>query len=294
MKSSIFKFVFFSIIISSFEYAQNELYFVNERSINLERNITNFRNNRILADTDNRFDLNNFYESTLSLINKINDDNDDDEEITKLKSIMNLQLMKSKESNTLKDLNNVDKKTKKYVLKLQKELEGLKKELDDTNNDDKKVDDKNNDNKNNDDENNDDKNNDDKNNDNKNNYDELAIKREHGKHLIEKNGHFYLSDVPEFKPMSNEGILVAKEHQEIISYINNERSTTRKLRKERTKLIKKVILLIGVCVTGLMTGMALPFLIFISIISFETAKKMWKIFRLSMKTWRTKNHSISE
>ncbi|EAA21917.1 hypothetical protein [Plasmodium yoelii yoelii] len=106
-----------------------ELYLVNERSINLERNVTNFRNNRILADVDNQFDLNDFYQSTLNLVDQFNDCNDD-EEITKLRNIIDSQIKKHKESNTLPDLNNVDKKTKKLVNELRTELEEIKKELD--------------------------------------------------------------------------------------------------------------------------------------------------------------------
>ncbi|CDU15838.1 fam-b protein [Plasmodium yoelii] len=129
MRVNILKYVIFSIIICSFEYAKNELYLVNERSINLERNVTNFRNNRILADVDNQFDLNDFYQSTLNLVDQFNDCNDD-EEITKLRNIIDSQIKKHKESNTLPDLNNVDKKTKKLVNELRTELEEIKKELD--------------------------------------------------------------------------------------------------------------------------------------------------------------------
>ncbi|VEV58084.1 fam-b protein [Plasmodium vinckei vinckei] len=81
MESRILKFVFFSIIICSFEYAKNELYYVNERSIYLERNIIYFRNNRILEYIDNQFDLYDFYESTLNLANQFSDYIDDDKEI---------------------------------------------------------------------------------------------------------------------------------------------------------------------------------------------------------------------
>ncbi|ETB57312.1 hypothetical protein YYC_04820 [Plasmodium yoelii 17X] len=68
MRVSILKFVFFSIIICFFEYAQNELYYVNERKIYLERNIPNFRNNKILADADNQLDLNSAYNKTKDII----------------------------------------------------------------------------------------------------------------------------------------------------------------------------------------------------------------------------------
>ncbi|CAD2112606.1 fam-b protein [Plasmodium vinckei petteri] len=131
---SILKFVLFSIIICSYEYAQNELYFINEASKYLERNIINFRNNRVLADADNLFDLNNFYESTFSLANKFSDYIDDDEEITNLRNAIDSHIKNYKERNTLPNLN-VDEKTKKLIHELQKEFEEVKTELDNIRND---------------------------------------------------------------------------------------------------------------------------------------------------------------
>ncbi|CAD2109180.1 fam-b protein [Plasmodium vinckei petteri] len=130
MKVSILKFVFFSIIICSFEYAQNELYFINGRNIYLERNIINFKNNRILADAGKEFDLNYFYESTLSLANEFSDYIDNDKKITNLRNIIDSSIKKHKGSNISPNLNNVDEKTKKLIYELQKELEEVKKELD--------------------------------------------------------------------------------------------------------------------------------------------------------------------
>ncbi|CDU16011.1 fam-b protein, partial [Plasmodium yoelii] len=130
MRVNILKYVLFSIIICFFEYAKNELYYVNERIIYLERNITNFRNNRILADIDNQFDLNEFYQSILSLVDQFNEYNVDDEKITYLRNIIDSHIKKHKENNTLPDLNNLDKKTKKLIDELRKELEEVKKELD--------------------------------------------------------------------------------------------------------------------------------------------------------------------
>ncbi|CAD2085570.1 fam-b protein [Plasmodium vinckei brucechwatti] len=147
---SIFKFVLFSIIICSFEYSQKiqeivktnyiyinkyfisfqELYFINERNICLERNIINFRNNRILTDADNQFDLYDFYQSTSSLANHFNDYNDNDEKIKNLRSIIDSRIKKHKRSNISPNLNNVDEKTKKLIYELQKEFEEVKKELD--------------------------------------------------------------------------------------------------------------------------------------------------------------------
>ncbi|CAD2089775.1 fam-b protein [Plasmodium vinckei lentum] len=107
-----------------------ELYFIYERNIYLERNVTNFRNNRILADPDNYFDLNDFYQSTFSLVNQLNDCSDDDEEITKLRNAIDSHIKNHKENNTLPNLNNLDGKTKKLIHKIQKELNEAKKELD--------------------------------------------------------------------------------------------------------------------------------------------------------------------
>ncbi|KEG00242.1 hypothetical protein YYE_04910 [Plasmodium vinckei vinckei] len=121
----ILKYVLFSIITCSFEYARNKLYFVNERSIYLERIVINFKNNRTLADAEIQFDLNNFYESTLNLVNQFNDCNDD-KEITNLRNLIE----KHKESNTLPDLNNLDEGAKNLIYELQKELEETKKEID--------------------------------------------------------------------------------------------------------------------------------------------------------------------
>ncbi|VTZ66942.1 fam-b protein [Plasmodium chabaudi chabaudi] len=130
MRVSILKYVLFSSTVCSFEYSQNELHYANERSIYLERNVINFRNNRILADVDNQFDLNNFYESTLDFLNEFNDYNDDDEEMACLLNMIGSHVNKNKENHTIFNLNNVDEETKNLIYELQKELEEVKKELD--------------------------------------------------------------------------------------------------------------------------------------------------------------------
>ncbi|EAA15180.1 hypothetical protein [Plasmodium yoelii yoelii] len=112
-----------------------ELYFVNDRGIYLERNVINFRNNRILSDADNHFDLNEFYQSTLNLANQFNEYNDDDKEIVYIRNAINSHIKKCKESNTLLNLKNVDIKAKKIINKFRKELEKLTKELDNKIND---------------------------------------------------------------------------------------------------------------------------------------------------------------
>ncbi|CAD2099588.1 fam-b protein [Plasmodium vinckei brucechwatti] len=117
------------IYVNEYFICLQELYFINGRNIYFEKNITNFRNNRILADADNQFDLNNFYESTLSLVNQFSDYIGDDE-IPNLRNAINSHIKGHKENNRFPNLNNVDRKTKNLIYELQKELEEAKKELD--------------------------------------------------------------------------------------------------------------------------------------------------------------------
>ncbi|VTZ81099.1 fam-b protein [Plasmodium yoelii] len=134
MKVSILKFVFFSIIICFFEYAQNELYYINERNICFEMNVTNFRNNRILADGDNQFNLYEFYESTSSVENQFNDNDNDDEKTISIRNTIDLHVKKDKKSKKLLYLKNVNKKRKKLIHEHHKEIEETEKEIDNINN----------------------------------------------------------------------------------------------------------------------------------------------------------------
>ncbi|EUD69907.1 hypothetical protein YYG_04781 [Plasmodium vinckei petteri] len=114
---SIFKLVLFSIIICSFEYSKKVRIILYKReNIYLERNIINFRNNRILTDADNQFDLYDFYQST-----------------------SNSHIKKHKENNTLPNLNNADEKTRNLIYKLQKELKETKRKLDNIKNDELSI-----------------------------------------------------------------------------------------------------------------------------------------------------------
>ncbi|CDU85274.1 hypothetical protein YYC_02855 [Plasmodium yoelii 17X] len=169
MRVNILKYVLFSIVICSFEYSKNELYFVNERDIYLERNITNFRNNRILADVDNQFDLNEFYQSTLSLASQLSDCIEGNKEIAHLQSIIDLHIKKHKESNTSLDLKNVDSKTKQLINELRKELEEVKKQIA-----------------------------------NKMNG-ELAIHPIHDKKIVKKDENSFVSECKDFKQLENNG-----------------------------------------------------------------------------------------
>ncbi|CAD2103376.1 fam-b protein [Plasmodium vinckei] len=180
MKVSILKFVFFSIIICSFEYAQNELYFINER------NIINFKNNRILAYADKEFDLNNFYESTLSLANEFNDYIDNDKKIKNLRNIIDSSIKKHKGSNISPNLNNVDEKTKKLIYELQKELEEVKKELD-----------------------------------NIRNY-KIIIQPIQNKRMIIKGKHIFVSEHEGFSQLNNGGNLLDRKHNDVVSSSKNE------------------------------------------------------------------------
>ncbi|CAD2109190.1 fam-b protein [Plasmodium vinckei] len=103
---------------------------VSYNSYIMSEKCTKLINNRILADADNRFYLNNFYESTLNLANQFSDYIDDDKEITNLRNNIDSHIKKDKESNISPNLNNVDEKTKNLIYELQKELEEVKKELD--------------------------------------------------------------------------------------------------------------------------------------------------------------------
>ncbi|CDU16855.1 fam-b protein [Plasmodium yoelii] len=166
MRVNILKYVFFSIVICSFEYAKDELYFVNDRGIYLERNAINFRNNRILADADNQLDLNEFYQSTLSLASQFSDCIEDNKEITKLRNIIDSHL-NNKECNTILDLKNVDSKTKKIINKFRKELEEAKKMVDNQRND------------------------------------ELPIQRIHDKIIVKKDENSSVSEHEDFKQLKN-------------------------------------------------------------------------------------------
>lgn len=97
-------------------------------------NVINFRNNRILVYADNEIDLNEFYQSTLSLASQLGDCVEGNKEISHLRNIIDSHIKKHKENATLPNLNNLDKRTKKIIYKLQKELEEVKKELDNKSN----------------------------------------------------------------------------------------------------------------------------------------------------------------
>ncbi|ETB57021.1 hypothetical protein YYC_04873 [Plasmodium yoelii 17X] len=254
MRISILKYVFFSIIISLFEYAKNELYYVNERSICLERNITNFRNNRILADADNRFDLNDFYQSTLSLMNQFNDYIDDDKEITYLQNTIDSQIKMRKENNTLPDLNNLDKKTKKLIDELRKELEEVKKEID-----------------------------------NKSDG-ELAIQPIYDKRIIKKDENNYVSEYENFGQLENYENVLGSEYDNFEDKYNEVTSSNdykrlkidRTLTKHKKKLFKKMLIFMGSQFLIIISGAwYLTFLFIPQMISI--IKKWWKIIKLSNK-----------
>ncbi|SCL98400.1 Protein of unknown function (DUF2031), putative [Plasmodium chabaudi chabaudi] len=253
MRVSILKLFCFSVIICSFEYAKNELYYVNERSIYLERNVINFRNNRILADPDNQFDLYDFYQSTLSLANQFSDYIDDDE-ITNLRNDIASRIKNHKENNTLPNLNNLDKKTKKFIHELQKELEETKKELDNIRNS------------------------------------ELGIQPTQDKRIIKKDENNFVSEHENFKHLENEGNFLKiedynfedKYHEITSSDIYKEKKYCRKLRKAGINIFKNMVLFIVGSVVIVSSGsfdvaiLLVPYMI--SIIS-----KMWTFLKLSRK-----------
>ncbi|CAD2097541.1 fam-b protein [Plasmodium vinckei] len=253
MRVFIFKFVFFSIIICSFEYAKNELYYANERRIYLERNVINFRNNRILADADNQFDLYDFYQSTLSLANQFSG-YIDDKEITNLRNNIDSHIKKHKENNTFSNLNNVDEKTKNVFYKLQKELEEVKKEFD-----------------------------------NKRNSG-LGIQSTHNKRIIKKDENNFVSNHENFKHLENEEIFLKiedynfeDEYNEIASSnIYKEIKIDKNKVKVRKNIIKNAIMLTVGCLTIISSGgynlvtLLIPYTIAI-------IKNWWKELKLSHK-----------
>ncbi|CAD2085080.1 fam-b protein [Plasmodium vinckei brucechwatti] len=247
MRASILKFVLFSIVICSFEYAPNGSNFVNERIIYLERNVINFRNNRILADADKQLDLNDFYNSTLELANHLNDCNDD-KEMACLRNMIDSHANKNNESNTLPDLNNVDEETKKLIHELQKELEKVKKELD-------KKGDK-----------------------------ELATQTIQNKKIIKKDENASELKYGDFKQLKKEGDSLKEKNNEIASSGNNELKNKPELNKPIRKLLKKAMLLIGASyVFILAAGFGVPFLLLFTMISFGTIKKLWKHVKVDFK-----------
>ncbi|SCL97200.1 Protein of unknown function (DUF2031), putative, partial [Plasmodium chabaudi adami] len=64
------------------------------------------------------------------IASQFNDYNDDEKDIIHFRNAIDSHIKKHKENNTLPNLNNVDRKTKKLIYELQKELEETKKEID--------------------------------------------------------------------------------------------------------------------------------------------------------------------
>ncbi|VEV57129.1 fam-b protein [Plasmodium vinckei vinckei] len=246
MRASILKYVLFSIIICSFEYSQNRLYFVNERNIYLEKNITKFGNNRGLADVDNQFDLNNFYESTLSLANQLNDCNND-KEMACLRNMIDSHVQNHRESNTLPNLNNVDEETKKVIHELQKELEKVKKELD-------KKEDK-----------------------------ELVTQTIQNKKIIKNDENVSESKHEYFKKSKIKGKMLKGIHNLLSSSDNNELNINSEIKKIRKKIFVKIMLLFGFSLAFIITGgLLVPIIILISLTAYDIFKKMKKLSKLDI------------
>ncbi|CAD2099556.1 fam-b protein [Plasmodium vinckei brucechwatti] len=246
MRVSILKFVFFSINICSFECAKKELYFINGRNIYLEKNITNFRNNRILADADNQFDLNNFYESTLSLANQFSDYIDDDEEIKNLRNTIDSRIKKHKRSDISPNLNNIDEKTKNLIYELQKELEEVKKEIDSIRNN------------------------------------EIPIQPIQNKRTIINGENISVSEHEGISQLENEGNISGSEHNEISSSSKNKLKNNSETKKLVINFIKKCLLLIA-SFLALFISPALSFLILIMPNLFDITKSIEKFIKLKFK-----------
>ncbi|EUD71224.1 hypothetical protein YYG_03279 [Plasmodium vinckei petteri] len=246
MRVNILNFVFFSIIICFFGYGKNELYFINKRNIYLERNIINFRNNRILADADKQFDLNNFYESTLSLANQFSDYIDDDDEIKNLRNIIDSRIKKNKEKNTLPNLNNVDEKTRNLIYELQKELEEVKKELDNIRND------------------------------------KIPTQPIQNKRMIIKGENTSVSEHDDFGQLKNRGNLLDRKHNEVVSSSKNELKNNSETKKLVVNFLKKCLLL-SAAFLALFISPALSFLLLIMPNLFDITNNIWKFIKLQFK-----------
>ncbi|CAD2085083.1 fam-b protein [Plasmodium vinckei brucechwatti] len=255
MRASILKFVLFSIVICSFEYSQNGSDFVNERNIYLEKNITKFVNNRALADADNKFDLNDFYSSTLDLANQFSDYIGDDDEVKNLRNVIDSHVKKHKESNTAPNLNNVNEETKKTIYKLQREIEEAKNELD-----------------------------------NKRDHG-LTIQSTHDKKTTKNDKKISESKHEDFKKFKIKGNFLKGIHNALSSSDNNELSNNSEIRKIKKKMLVKVMSLIGFSLALLITGGTLvPMMFLISLTSYDIIKKMIKVFRMESNNPQTQEY----
>ncbi|CAD2106261.1 fam-b protein [Plasmodium vinckei lentum] len=260
MRVSILKFAFLSIIICIFEYSKKyfislqELYSISETRKCLEGNIIKFRNNRILAYVDDQFDLNDFYESALSLANQFsdcNDDGGDDEGIKNIRNIINSRVKKNKESNTFPNLNNVDKRTRKLIYKLQKEIEEAQKELDNMRNG------------------------------------QLEIHPIQDKRIIKKYENNSLSEHEAFKQIENHENILETEHDNFEDEYNEitSRNFYKKLKivknykKSSNKLVKNCAMFIVGGLAIVASGGVFLLILLIPYI-FSIIKKSWKIAKL--------------
>ncbi|CDS44064.1 fam-b protein [Plasmodium yoelii] len=242
MRISIFKFVFFSIIICFFEYAKNELC--------LERSIINFRNNRVLAYGDNQFDLNDFYQSTLSLANQFNEynDYDDDEEMEFLRNTIDSHIKKHQENNTLPDLNNVDKKTKKLIAELQAELEKVRKELDNKENN------------------------------------EIEIRQIQNQRITKTDKNDCVSEDANSEELENPENFPEIENNQIDLINTDQFEEDQDKKKVAKKILKRGALLVGISIMALMSGATMiPFVVLITLISVETIFKFRKLNKSKFK-----------
>ncbi|VEV54530.1 fam-b protein [Plasmodium vinckei vinckei] len=223
-----------------------ELYFVNE-SIYLERNAINFRNNRMLADADKKFDLNNFYESTLSRANQFSDYIGNDKEIKNLRNIIDSRIKEHKGIDTSPNLNNVDEKKKKLIYELRKEIEKAQKEFENVRNS------------------------------------ELGILPIQNKRITKKDGNISILECKDSKKFEKEGnFLEGKddsfedEYNEIILRNNYKES---KHNRKFTKILKKIFKMLGIATTFLAIilsgGLIIPFILLITQDSFDEFMKRW-------------------
>ncbi|VTZ80357.1 fam-b protein [Plasmodium yoelii] len=241
MRVSILKYALFSIFICSFEYGKNELC--------LERNIINIRNNRILSDGDNQFNLHEFYESTSSVENQVNDHDNDDEKNISIRNTVDSHVKKNKKSKKSLYSKNVDKKRKKLIHGHHKEIKEIKEieEIEEIEETEKEIDNTNN--------------------------NKLAIVP------IENNS------VSE--ELENEGNIVVSEHYEINSSIEDELNDKLELNKMVNGLITKVVFLnMLVFALSVNEWIEIGLIIMSVALSFEIFFRFYQYLKLRFKVYK--------
>ncbi|SCL93331.1 Protein of unknown function (DUF2031), putative, partial [Plasmodium chabaudi adami] len=206
---------------------------------------------------DNQFDLYDFYQSTSSIASQFNDYNDDEKDIIHFRNAIDSHIKKHKENNTLPNLNNLDKKTKKLIYELQKELEETKKEIDNIR------------------------------------INELAIQPMQDKRVIKSDGNISVSEHEDFKQLENSENILETEYDNFEDKYNEITSSDcyKKLkldnlyRKSGKDLLKKWLVLMGSFLVIMSSGAGnLAILLIPHTVS--VIKSLWKRFKIKIKIFK--------